>query len=141
VRRLLRVRLVREPHETMAFVLLRNPVARLRGLLGTGPDARPVALARCSSIHTLGMGYRIDVAFVRADGLVLEAWRSVPPGRLLSHGGARIVLERPHGRGPWLARGDWIEMTIEEEAKDAELTEGGCADGWHQVRVCGNAGA
>ena len=40
---------------------------RLRGLLGTGPDAGPVMLALCSSVHTFGMRYSLDVAFVGDD--------------------------------------------------------------------------
>lgn len=135
------VRRVCEPYEELPFRLLRSPLARLRGLLGTGPDALPVALPRCSSIHTFGMGYRIDVAFVGRDGFVLEARLSVPPGRLLSRRGTKVVLERPHRRGRWLARGERVVMTEEEEAGDAGRTQGGRSDGWRQVRVCGNAGS
>jgi len=101
--------------DEMRFDVLRKPLERLRGLLGTGCDARPVALMGCSSIHTFGMRYRLDVAFVSSDGYVLESWRSVPPGRLLSNRKAKIALERPHSCGSWVARGERLSMRLEDE--------------------------
>lgn len=95
-------------HETMSFKVLVGPLARLRGLLGTSASASAVALVRCRSIHTFGMRYRIDVAFLGAGGKVLEAWCSIPPGRCLSKKGALVTLERPHSREPWLAQGEVV---------------------------------
>ena len=89
---------------------LDGPIERLRGLLGTGPDAHQVALLDCRSVHTFGMRYRLDIAFVDRGGLVLDSWRSVPPGRLLGNRRAWMTLERPHRRGPWFARGERIEV-------------------------------
>ena len=99
----------------MRFAVLDKPLKRLRGLLGTGCDANPVALMGCSSVHTFFMRYRLDVAFVRSDGYVLESWRSVPPGRLLSNRKAQITLERPHACGPWLARGELLSIRKEDD--------------------------
>lgn len=107
---LLEVRRGRAPGERLLFSALDSPLAKMRGLLGTMPDACPVALVRCSSVHTFGMRYRIDVAFVAANGVVLEVWRSVPPGRLLSNHRARVTLERPHRGGEWLAGGEQVAM-------------------------------
>ncbi len=94
----------------LRFRLLTTFVARLRGLLGTTDQAGPVALARCSSVHTFGMRYHIDVALVRSDGVVLGSWRSVPPRRLLSRRHSVVALERPHQRGPWPAVGERVSM-------------------------------
>lgn len=95
---------------TLSFRALRSFLQRMRGLLGTGVTAEPVALVGCSSIHTFGMRYRIDVAFVGRAGQVLDVYRSVSPGRLLSHERAWLVLERPHGRGSWLMPGECVRI-------------------------------
>lgn len=98
------------PYDHMRFRVLDRPLARLRGLLGTDADADPVALVGCHAIHTYGMRYRIDVAFVEREGYVLDAWCSLPPGRLLSCKGAWATLERPHSRGRWLAQGERVRL-------------------------------
>lgn len=140
---LLKLRRMHGGEELLAFRVLDTPLKRLRGLLGSKPDAAPVALMGCSAIHTFGMAYRIDVAFIGADGLVLEAWCSVPPGRLLSHRKAWVTLERPHRRGTWLAKG---ERVVIERTREGVVHAGGIeADNGrpakrHKVRLCGNAG-
>ena len=96
--------------ETLSFRALRTFLQRMRGLLGTPAAAEPVALVGCTSIHTFGMRYRIDVAFVGRAGRVLDVYRSVSPGRLLSHERAWLVLERPHGRGSWLMPGECVRI-------------------------------
>lgn len=101
--------------DELRFAVLDKPLERLRGLLGTDCNASPIALMDCSSIHTFGMRYRLDVAFVRSDGYVLESWRSVPPGRLLKNRRAHITLERPHACGPWLARGELLSIRREND--------------------------
>lgn len=79
----------------------RVPVAltgrsRLLGLalLRRGRAGPGLLIPRCSSIHTLGMRFALDVAFLDGAGRVLE-WCVVPPGRVVSHRGARAVLEVP----------------------------------------------
>lgn len=96
--------------ERLAFRSLRRPMERLRGLLGTTPHAEPVALVGCSSVHTFGMRYHLDIAFVGSSGLVLGVWRSVPPGRVVGARRAWITLERPHRRGSWLVRGERLRI-------------------------------
>ena len=83
---------------------------RLRGLLGTGEDAMPVLLLRCGSVHTLGMRYALDVAFVGECGEVLEVRRGVAPGTFLSHPAAECTVERPAGEGEWIEEGEhlWV---------------------------------
>ena len=97
----------------LAFRPLVGRLAKLRGLLGTGVGAEPVALVGCAQVHTFGMRYRIDVAFVGAGGRVLGAWRSLPPGRVVGCRGAALCLERPHGRAPWPKEGELV--VVEEE--------------------------
>lgn len=101
--------------ELLVFRVLSRPFERLRGLLGTRADADPVALMGCSSVHTVGMGYRLDIAFVGRSGTVLAVWRSVPPGRLLANRRAWMTLERPHRRGTWLAQGEMVQMTLRKD--------------------------
>ena len=98
------------PDAVFEFTVLSSWLGRLRGLLATGPDADPVALTRCSSIHTFGMAYPIDVAFIGERGEVLSVHRSVAPGRCLSEGQAACVLERPESGEGWVKPGQhlWI---------------------------------
>lgn len=81
---------------------------RLRGLLGTGGDADAVLIARCRSIHTFGMRYAIDVAFLREDGVVADVRRALPPGRLASCRRASCVLERPASDEMWPEAGERV---------------------------------
>lgn len=91
---------------SFSFRVLGGWVERLVGLLGTRADAMPVVLLRCASIHTYGMGYPIDVAFVDQEGRVLLSRRSLPPRRLLSSKDAFCVFERPASDAPWIEEGD-----------------------------------
>ncbi len=90
----------------MSFVLATSIFARARGLLGTnanwGDAGRVLVLAPCKSVHTIGMRYALDIAFVNRHGTVLRSERNVKPGRLLSCRKASFVLERPYNRAtPW----------------------------------------
>ncbi len=98
------------PGVAFEFTVLSSWLGRLRGLLGTTPDAGPVVLTRCSSIHTFGMDYPIDVAFIGERGEVLSVHRAVAPGRCLSEGEAACVLERPQSAEDWVRPGQhlWI---------------------------------
>lgn len=82
---------------------------RLRGLLGTGTDAGAVVLERCGAIHTHGMRYAIDVAFLGADGRVLASVRGLPPGGSARSPGAVRVVERPASALPWPEVGQVVE--------------------------------
>lgn len=74
---------------------------RFRGLL-----ARPrlgngegLLLLDCSSVHTIGMGYPIDVAFLDADGRVVRSIGALGPCRVgLGGRDAVHALELPAGR-------------------------------------------
>lgn len=105
-----RVRLVSDERDGLEFELrvLSTWAERLRGLLGTQEDAVPVLLTRCSSIHTYGMGYHLDVALVGKLGEVLLVRRGLGPREVLSHRDACCVLERPAGPDPWPEEGEHL---------------------------------
>lgn len=78
-----------------------NRRERLRGLLGRRdlPPGTGLLLLRATAIHTFGMRFPIEVAWLDAAFRVVEV-RVVPPGRAtLPRPGARHVLECPVGTG------------------------------------------
>lgn len=67
---------------------------RLRGLLFGGDQ---LLLRPCNSVHGFGMSKKIDVAYVNAEGVVLDVallkpWRAHAPRR-----GAKAAWEAPEG--------------------------------------------
>lgn len=52
--------------------LSRTPLRRLRGLLGRNALDGALLLSPCNSVHTFGMRFDIDVAFVTRDLVVLD---------------------------------------------------------------------
>ena len=85
---------------------------KARGLLGTRADAEPVILVGCASIHTVGMRYPLDVAFVSPGGIVLKVVWALPPGRVVTCRPACAVVERPASEGPWLRDGDELALCV-----------------------------
>jgi uncharacterized protein len=75
--------------------------SRLRGLAWRDRSQAPPGLLipRCSSVHTFGMRFELDVYFLDRRGRVLSVRRRVPPRRLLCCRGAAAVLEIPAGEG------------------------------------------
>jgi Uncharacterized conserved protein len=59
-------------------------LSRLVGLLGTAAIAEDEGLwiVPCRSVHTLGMRYPIDVAFLDARGVVVGILEGFPPNRV-----------------------------------------------------------
>lgn len=76
-------------------------LSRLRGLLARPPmsEGQGLLLLECGSVHTAGMGYSIDVAFLDAEGRVVRSIGELEPWRV-GLGGAEAVhaLELPAGR-------------------------------------------
>lgn len=87
---------------------------RLRGLLGSCPKTAPILIYPCRSIHTIGMRYDLDVAFLNREKQVIRVCRKVAPGEFRSAHSARAVVERPAREGAWLEVGDEIACEREE---------------------------
>lgn len=95
---------------TLSFEVLKGWREKLKGLLGTNRHAEPVVLCGCSSVHTFGMRYSLDVALVSRNGAVLASRRSMPPRRVLSAYGAHYAFERPSSAAPWPTCGSWVSV-------------------------------
>lgn len=52
-------------------------------------------IPRCSSVHTFGMRFPLDVYFLDGEGKVISVRRRVPPRRVLWQRGAAAILEIP----------------------------------------------
>ncbi len=101
---------------TLASRLSRLPVVTVAGRevrLASGFRARLLGLAaldreeagdgllipRCSSVHTLGMRFALDLYFLDREGAVVATRLAVPPKRFAFCRGASAVLELPAGAG------------------------------------------
>jgi uncharacterized protein len=75
--------------------------ARLLGLafLGRERAGAGLLIPRCSSVHTFGMRFPLDLFFLDERGAVLSVHRNVRPRRLARHRHAAAVLELPAGQG------------------------------------------
>jgi uncharacterized membrane protein (UPF0127 family) len=73
---------------------------RMRGLLGRPPlqPGEGLWIEPCASVHTLGMGYALDLAFVDAQGRVKKLVHGISPLRLAGAVGARATLEAGAGQ-------------------------------------------
>jgi len=76
-----------------------NPLERMRGLLGRPPLQVDQALliTSCSSVHTIGMTYPIDLAFLNKDWEIKKIVKSLVPWRMACSFGSNMVLEMPSG--------------------------------------------
>ena len=73
--------------------------SRLKGLLGTKnlEAGRGLVIRSCSSIHTIGMQYALDVLFLDEKNKVLKIVLNLPPGRLSLCSHSSYVVELPAG--------------------------------------------
>jgi len=71
--------------------------ARLLGLsyLGCEEAGPGLLIPRCSSVHTFGMSFALDLVFLDRDGRPCSVRRGVPPNRFAVDCRARSVLELP----------------------------------------------
>jgi uncharacterized membrane protein (UPF0127 family) len=83
----------------------KGPRARLLGLayLDRADAGAGLLIPRCSSIHTFGMRFPLDLFFLGECGEVVAVRRRVPPRRLAFCRGARAVLELPAEEGGEIA--------------------------------------
>lgn len=93
--------------------------SRLKGLLGRAELDGALVLTPCNDVHTVGMRRPIDVAFVSAEGVVLESMRDVGPNRRLGNARARATIERFSDEGPWLMPGDRVQQYLQIERLEA----------------------
>ena len=86
-----------------AVEVARTSATRRRGLLGrTGlPAGSAIVITRCNAIHTIGMQFAIDVAFVDRDGCVRKIVYRLRPRRIAIAPRAWAVIELAAGElGP-----------------------------------------
>lgn len=99
--------------EVLASVEVATSLAeRSRGLLGRRSCEGALLLPRTRSVHTVGMRFAIDVAYLDRD-LVVVGTRTLVPNRLgLPRRGGRAVLEAEAGAFErWgLRPGDRLEL-------------------------------
>ena len=76
-----------------------TPLERMRGLLRRPPLEKSQALliTPCSSVHTIGMTYPIDLAFLNKDWEIKKIVKSLIPWRMACSFGSNMVLEMPSG--------------------------------------------
>lgn len=72
-----------------------NFIERMRGLLGKEKLKidEGLLLAPCSSIHTFGMQYTIDVLFLDKQLTIVKTVKSLKPWRMSASNSATMVLE------------------------------------------------
>jgi uncharacterized membrane protein (UPF0127 family) len=97
-------RLARLPRRTVAGREL--PVAlgfraRLLGLafLSREQAGEGLLIPRCSSVHTFGMRFALDLVFLDAGGAPLSFRSGIGPRRVIGHRRAAAVLELPSPQG------------------------------------------
>ena len=73
--------------------------SRLRGLLFTKelPWGQGILIKPCSSIHTIGMAYYIDILFVDANDTIVKIVCGMKPYGLASCRASAYVVEVPTG--------------------------------------------
>ncbi len=98
--------------EAQSLEMATSASSRLRGMLFRDPDDVTRLLVPCHDIHTFGMRYPLDVAFISKDGRVLEVYRNVEGRRRLRRKEASMVAERFSKQGDWLQAGDVIKLGV-----------------------------
>ena len=99
--------------------VLTGSLARMRGLLFSKRGAGAVALVPCGDVHTFGMKYAIDIAFVGADARVIRSYRSVEPGCRLRCCNAAATIERASApTEQWYAPGAYAGEEIEKAIRE-----------------------
>lgn len=89
---------------------------RMRGLLGRPPLAadQGLLIAPCSSVHTIGMHYPIDLVFLNRQWRILRIIPALNPLRLAWVFGAGMVLELAAGAAAALGLAPGQELSWRE---------------------------
>ncbi len=79
----------------LRIFVARSYRARLLGLalLADLDPGMALLIPRCSSVHTFGMRFPLDIAFLDSAGRELRLVHTARPGRVVAHRGAAAVLE------------------------------------------------
>jgi hypothetical protein len=86
------------------MVVASTPWRRVVGLaLRRDPPPHALLIPRCRSVHTFGMRFDLDIAFLDGEGRVLRFERAVPRNRVLVCRRASAVLEAPANMIPGMA--------------------------------------
>lgn len=116
----------RQSYLATALALADTHWTRLRGLLGVNSDdfrnGTGLWIVPCHGVHTLGMGFPIDVVYLDREMTVVHIQRGLQPWRLAPvRRQATSVLELPSHvtTATGTAIGDTIEITL---AKDHPQT-------------------
>lgn len=116
----------RQSYLATALALADTHWTRLRGLLGVNSDdfrnGTGLWIVPCHGVHTLGMGFPIDVVYLDREMTVVHIQRDLRPWRLAPvRRQATSVLELPSHvtTATGTAIGDTIEITL---AKDYPQT-------------------
>ncbi len=72
-----------------------NIFERMRGLLGSSPlkDNEGLLIVPCSSVHTFGMRFTIDLIFLDKNWTVVKIVKTLKPWRMAFSRKASMVLE------------------------------------------------
>jgi uncharacterized membrane protein (UPF0127 family) len=82
-------------HVARSFGERRRGLARMAPL----PDEHALRILRCSSVHTFGMRFVLDLVWLGRGGRVLRVDHDVRPGRVKLCVRARSVVETRAGQG------------------------------------------
>ncbi len=109
----------RANRDSCSFLLATSISQRARGLLFSRPRDEVLILMPCNDVHTVGMRYRLDIAFIDKRGRVLEAHRDVGPLHRFRNRRAIAVIERFSScKTPWFDRGDRLAITRLKEVDE-----------------------
>ncbi len=72
-----------------------NRLERMRGLLGRPPllALEALLIKPCSSVHTIGMKYSIDLAYLDKEWTIIKTVNTLKPWRMSACPSAHMVLE------------------------------------------------
>lgn len=91
---------------------------RLRGLLGTKelPAGQALVIRPCNSVHTLGMGYPIDVLFVDNNNRIIKTVSDLEPLRASIGWQSEYAVELPAGTvaSTGTKAGDYLALEAED---------------------------
>ncbi len=72
-----------------------NFLERMRGLLGSPPlnENEGLLIVPCSSVHTFGMSYAIDLVFLDEQWIIVKTVSALKPWRISASNAASMVVE------------------------------------------------